>query len=99
VSTTGIAIALLTLLVVTRPFETRAWQAGRISDRTLAILILGRFPLLGIAAGIVGGANLAVIVALFVVMSIPAIVLYGWTVRRIRDRAQDLDRPPSLHSR
>jgi hypothetical protein len=99
VSNTGLAIAILTLLVITRPFETRAWQAGRISDRTLALLILGRFPILGLAAGIVGGAGLAGTVVLFGLMCIPGVVLYGWTLRRIQERGQDLDRPPSVHSR
>jgi hypothetical protein len=42
----GAGVAMMILLVATRPFEVRAWRSGRISDRTAAILILGRFPLI-----------------------------------------------------
>jgi len=80
----GLGIALLIVLVASRPFEVRAWRAGRLSDRSAAILIVARFPLIGLAVGIFSGVNVATIVALVVLMSIPALLLYRWTLNRIR---------------
>jgi hypothetical protein len=80
----GLGIALLIVLVASRPFEVRAWRAGRLSDRSAAILIVARFPLIGLAVGIFSGANVATIVALVVLMSVPALLLYGWTLNRLR---------------
>ena len=86
----GAGVALMILLVASRPFEVRAWRAGRISDRTAAILILGRFPLIGLLVGVFGGAGIPATALLFGLMCIPAVVLYGWALRRIQDAHADL---------
>jgi hypothetical protein len=86
----GVGLALMILLVASRPFEVRRWRAGRISDRTLAILILGRFPLVGLAAGVFGGAGIPATALLFGLMCIPGVLLYGWTLRRIQEAHADL---------
>jgi len=80
----GLGIALLIVLVASRPFEVRAWRAGRLSDQWAAILIVARFPLIGLAVGIFSGVNVATIVALVVLMSVPALLLYRWTLNRLR---------------
>ena len=80
----GLGIALLIVLVASRPFEVRAWRAGRLSNQWAAILIVARFPLIGLAVGIFSGVNVATIVALVVLMSVPALLLYRWTLNRLR---------------
>src|SRR6476620_10875191 len=82
----GAGVAMMILLVATRPFEVRAWRAGRISDRTAAILILGRFPLIGL----VGDAGIPATALLVGLMFVPAILLYGWALRRIQAARADL---------
>ena len=96
---TGAGIALMILFVATRPLEVRLWRAGRLSDRALAILILVRFPLVGLAAGVLAGASLPVIILLFALMSIPAIVGYGWALRRIQEAARELPERRPVDSR
>jgi hypothetical protein len=86
----GVSVALMILLVATRPFEVRAWRAGRISDRTAAILILGRFPLIGLLVGVFSGAGIPATALLVGLMAIPAVLLYGWSLRRIQDAHAEL---------
>jgi hypothetical protein len=86
----GAGVALMILLVASRPFEVRAWRAGRISDRTAAILILGRFPLIGLLVGVFSGAGTPATALLVGLMAIPAVLLYGWSLRRIQDAHADL---------
>ena len=86
----GAGVALMILLVASRPFEVRAWRAGRISDRTAAILILGRFPLIGLLVGVFSGAGIPATALLVGLMAIPAVLLYGWSLRRIQDAHADL---------
>jgi hypothetical protein len=40
--------------------------------------------LIGLAVGIFSGVNVATIVALVVLMSVPALLLYRWTLNRLR---------------
>jgi hypothetical protein len=86
----GAGVALMIRLVASRPFEVRAWRAGRISDRVAAILILGRFPLIGLVVGLFGGAGLPATALLVGLMFVPAILLYGWALRRIQAAHADL---------
>jgi Kef-type K+ transport system membrane component KefB len=95
----GAAIAVLILFVATRPIETRLWRAGRLSDRGLAIAILVRFPLLGLAFGVLSGAGLPSTLVLVALMSIPAVALFRWTLRRIHEAHADLLPDPRLDSR
>jgi hypothetical protein len=96
---TGLAVAILILFVASRPLEVRMWRAGRLSDRALAILILVRFPLLGLAACVLGGASLPVTVLLVGLASIPGLLLYRWTLGRIREARADLLPDARLRSR
>jgi hypothetical protein len=95
----GLAIAVLILFVASRPLETRMWRTGRLSDRGLAIAILVRFPLLGLAFGVLSGGSLPGIIALVALMSIPGLLLYRWTLRRIQEAHADLLPDPRLDSR
>jgi hypothetical protein len=96
---TGVGVAVLILFVASRPLEVRMWRAGRLSDRAAAFLILVRFPLIGLAAGALGGAGLPATVLLVALMSIPGLLLYRWTLRRIREAHADLLPDPRLPSR
>jgi hypothetical protein len=55
----GILTALLIVAAVaSRPIEARLWRAGRISDRTAVILLLGRLPVLVLLFGVIQGYEL-----------------------------------------
>jgi len=86
----GASVAMMILLVASRPFEVRAWRAGRISDRTATIFILVRFPLIGLVVGLFGGAGIPATALLVGLMCIPAVLLYGCALRRIQAAHADL---------
>ena len=49
-----ILLALLLIgLVVTRPLEERLWRAGRVSDRTSAVLVVARLPALALGFALI----------------------------------------------
>jgi hypothetical protein len=77
---TGLVLLLLVLLVASGPIEGRLWRAGRISDRTVTILLLGRFPVVvGIAALATGG--LTVLTAALIALSLlPPLGFYRYLV-------------------
>jgi hypothetical protein len=80
-----ILLALLVFaLIATRPFEERRWRDGRITDRTAALLVVGRLPvhILGfalIAARPAGETLLLAAIALVV-----AGLLYPLVLARLR---------------
>jgi hypothetical protein len=44
--------------VMSRPIEARLWRAGRLSDRSATILLLGRFPVFCCLGALILGADL-----------------------------------------
>jgi hypothetical protein len=72
-----LAILIIVAAVASRPIEVRLWRAGRLSDRTLTLLLVGRFPVvLGLYALLTGGLSL---LTLFVIASslLPSLLLLG----------------------
>lgn len=52
----GLIVAIVIIAaLVSRPLEARLWRAGRLSDRTTALLMLGRFPILIFVFGLILG--------------------------------------------
>jgi hypothetical protein len=81
---TWLGFLLVVLAVASRPIEVRLWRAGRISDRTVTILLLGRFPVVvGVAALATDGFTIltAVLVAISLV---PSALFYGWMLGFLR---------------
>jgi hypothetical protein len=77
-----LAILIIVAAVASRPIEVRLWRAGRLSDRTLTLLLVGRFPVvLGLYALLTGGLSL---LTLFVIASslLPSLLLYRFVLYR-----------------
>jgi hypothetical protein len=84
---TWLGLVLLVLLVASRPIEGRLWRAGRISDRTVTILLIGRFPVVvGIAAWATGGLT-ALTAVLIAISLLPPLFFYRYTLSLIREQA------------
>jgi hypothetical protein len=77
--------------VVSRPIETRLWRAGRISDRTLAILLIGRFPVLTTAGAFLAGRSLPFLAVYAFVGAVPGLLMYRFVLNAI-ERARDRQR-------
>jgi hypothetical protein len=80
-----LVLALVILVAVaSRPVEVRLWRAGRMSDRTLTLLMLGRFPVLTAVFLLLGGATFPLIAAALAISLVPGIVMYRYVLNMIR---------------
>jgi len=80
-----ILLALLVFaMVATRPLEERRWRAGRISDRTTTLLVLGRLPVLIGGFALITGRPLPVLVGMTLIAVLVAAVLYPLVLGRVR---------------
>jgi len=83
----GVVIALIIIATVaSRPIEARLWRAGRLSDRTTAILLLGRFPVLCFLFGLIAGASVPFLVGITAVAMVPPALFYRFTLDLLRDQ-------------
>ena len=79
------ALALLVFaLVATRLWEEGRWRTGKMSDRTAAILLVGRLPFLVGGFMLITGQLPIVVVVATAVAGLIAAALYPWTVGRLR---------------
>jgi hypothetical protein len=84
---TWLGLMLLILLVASRPIEVRLWRAGRLSDRTVTTLLLGRFPVVvGIAAWATGGFT-ALTAALIAISLLLPLLFYRFTLEIVREQS------------
>jgi prepilin signal peptidase PulO-like enzyme (type II secretory pathway) len=78
----------MVLAVVSRLVEVRLWRAGRLSDRTTAVMLLARFPIVSLLAGVIFGASVPAIAGLTIVALLPAILFYRFVLDLLRDEAR-----------
>ncbi len=83
-----VIIVGIVLAVATRPIESRLWLAGRISDRTLAILIVGRPAALCLVFGILGGSSWPFIALFTILGAVPGLLMYRFVRKTIRQAAE-----------
>jgi ACR3 family arsenite efflux pump ArsB len=80
-----IALALLVFsLVATRLWEEGRWRAGRMSDRTNALLVVGRLPALALGFGLITGLDPVTTLGMTAIAALAAAVLYAPVVARLR---------------
>ena len=84
----GLVLALVIVVaVISRPIEVRLWRAGRITDRTLAIVSLARFPILAFVFGLIVGASIEMVVLITAVAIVPALMFYRVMLDLIQEHA------------
>jgi hypothetical protein len=83
-----IALALLVFsLVATRLWEEGRWRSGKMSDRTAAILVVGRLPFLVGGFMLIVGQSPVVVLGSTAVALVVAGLLYPVIVGRLRRSA------------
>lgn len=93
----NIVLALLVFaLVATRLWEEGQWRSGRITDRTSALLVVGRLPILLFGFTLFTGQDAVVVAGATVLGALVAAGLYPFVVRRLRRLA---NRPGSTVKR
>lgn len=79
-------VLLIVAAVASRPIEARLWRSGRLSDRTAAILMLGRFPVLAFFFGLLSGASPLLALAVTALALLPPVVFYRSFVDLLRQQ-------------
>jgi hypothetical protein len=84
-----IALALLVFsLVATRLWEEGQWRRGRFSDRTAAILVVGRLPVLAFGFAVITGQPVVTVLVMTVIGLVMAAAAYPFVVGRLRRSAR-----------
>ncbi len=80
-----VALALLVIsLVVTRLWEEHRWLTGRMSDRTSALLVVGRLPVLALGFTLITGQEPLVVLGLTALAAAVAAILYPVSLGRLQ---------------
>jgi len=83
-----LTVLLIAAAVVSRPIEARLWRAGRLSDRTTALLLIGRFPVLICLFAIIDGASPPIVAGITLVGLVPAAMFYRFTLDLLREQSR-----------
>ena len=84
---TWLGLVILVALVASRPIEARLWRAGRISNRTVTILLLGRFPVIvAIGAWATGGLTI-ITVALVAISLVLPMAFYRYFLSLVQEQS------------
>ena len=78
-------LALLVFaLVATRPFDESRWRAGRMSDRTSALLVVARLPILVLGFALITARTPEVTLLMVVIAGGVAALLFPVVAGRLR---------------
>lgn len=81
-----LVVVVILAAVVSRPLEVRLWRAGRLSDRTTALLLLGRFPFLVFLFAVLGGGQPWFVLAVTALAMLPPLAFYRFTLGLLREQ-------------
>jgi hypothetical protein len=90
---TWIAIPLVALAIASRPIEVRLWRAGRLSDRAVTLLVLGRFPVLATIGAVAIGGDVGFVAMIGLISLLPMLLFYRFFLGMVREQAQSHRRP------
>jgi hypothetical protein len=83
----GLLVVVVVLAaVISRPLEVRLWRAGRLSDRTTALLLLGRFPVLVFLFAVLVGGQPLFLLAVTALAMLPPLAFYRFTLGLLREQ-------------
>jgi xanthine/uracil/vitamin C permease (AzgA family) len=84
--------AVMVAALLSRPIEARLWRAGRISDRTAAIVLLGRFPVIVLMAGLISGASIPILLGTTAAAAIMPALFYQPLLNMLREQRRSFTR-------
>jgi len=83
----ALVAVVMVAAVVSRPLELRLWRAGRLSDRSTAILLIARFPVVCFVLGLIVGASGPLLIRITALAVLPGLLFYRFTLDLLRDQA------------
>lgn len=81
---TVLLVMLVFALIATRLVEERRWRAGRMTDRTAALLVVARLPVLILGFGLIAGRPAGETLLLTAIAAGVAGLLYRRVLARLR---------------
>lgn len=84
-----LVLLVIAMAVLSRPIVGRLWRAGRLSDRSLSLLLVARFPVLVALIAVVWGAPLPVGLFAVAISLLSGVILYRFMQGLAQDRAAD----------
>lgn len=86
----GVVVGLLVVAaVLSRPIEVRLWRAGRLSDRTTTILLLGRSPVIGFVGSLISEAAWPLVVGITMLGLLPSALFYRFVLDLLREQSRE----------
>jgi hypothetical protein len=82
-----LVVFLIAIGALSLPIEARLWRRGLLSDRTLAISVVGRMPVLVFLYGLIQGYSWPFILGTTALVLVPALALYRTVFGLIREQA------------
>ena len=84
----ALTVLVIAAAVISRPIEARPWRAGRLSDRTTALLLIERFSVVvGLFAIIDGGAP-PLVAGVTLLGLVPAAMFYRFTLDLLHEQSR-----------
>ena len=81
------AAGLLVIIgVLILPVTARLWRAGRISDRTAAMVVIGWAPVLLLVGGLLGGSSLPILAVATALLVLPGLALRRTVLDLVREQ-------------
>jgi hypothetical protein len=84
-----LVILVFAIAVASRPIVGRLWRSGRLSDRSLSWILVGRFPVLVGLIAVVSGASLPVALFAVAISLLSGLILYRFMQGLAQDRATE----------
>jgi hypothetical protein len=82
-----LVILIVAVALLSRPIESRLWRAGRLSDRKLTLLLVGRFPLLVGLVALLAGASLPVALFALAISLLSGLFLYRFALGLVQEHS------------
>jgi len=85
-------VIVIVAALASRPIEARLWRAGRLSDRTTALLVLGRMPALVLSITLIEGASIAFALVLTALACLVPAIAYRFMVDLLKEQRAEREK-------
>lgn len=82
-----VVVLLIAAGALSLPIEARLWRRGLLSDRTMAISVVGRLPVLVFLYGVIQGSSWPFVLGTTALVLVPALALYRTVYDSVREQA------------
>ena len=86
-----LVLIVIIAAALSRPIEARLWRAGVLSDRSTAILFVGRFPVVCLLFGLIVGAELPLLLGITLLALVPSLLFYRFMLTMLQDKRHEAD--------